>query len=125
MKIKQRMKRFLEFLIENRQTGHTSLLNKIGKKHDIYIIVHNAKMVNEFDSEVQSKIIPIDNISILQAAPNKPVLLDNKILLDLLNDSIKNIEHKEDIIYYYKESINKIKDIVKENDHILSTRGIK
>jgi AAA+ ATPase superfamily predicted ATPase len=125
MKVKQRMKRFLEFLMGNRQTGHTSLLNKIGKEHDVYIIVHNMQIFDEFSPEVKDKLIPIDNISILQAAPNKPVLLDNKVLLDLLDDSIRNIEYKEDLIYHYKETINKIKDVIKENDHVLSTRGIK
>lgn len=125
MKIKQTMKRFYEFLLGNRRCGHTSLLNKIAKENDVYIVVHQMDMIKEFDPEVHTKIIPINNISILQSALNKPVLLDNKVLLDLLNDSIRDIEYKEDITYHYKESMNRIKDIIKENDRIISTRGVK
>jgi hypothetical protein len=112
MKIKQTLMRFFEFLQGNRQTGHTKLLNKIGKEHDIYIIVHDMKMKYEFDSDIHDKLIPINNISILQGAPNKPVLLDNKVLCDLIDDSIREINHMDEKVQTYKSKIDNILNIL-------------
>lgn len=117
MKIKQTMTRFLEFLLGNRKTGHTNLLNKIGKEHDVYILVHNMQMRNLFDSEVQNKLVPIDNISILQSAPNKPILLDNKVLIDLLYDAVDGLNNKDKKIEYHKNTLKLIKNILLEREN--------
>ena len=37
-------KKFLEIMMRNRQTGHTSLLEKIAEEHDVCIIVDNEEM---------------------------------------------------------------------------------
>ena len=118
MKIKQTLMRFIEFLQINRRTGHTSLLNEIGKKNDVYIIIHDMRMREEFDPEIRDKLISITNISILQGAPNKPVLLDNKALLDLLNDSVEKINDLAAVAQQRKEILQSINELLSENEDI-------
>ena len=81
-------KNLLQFLKGNRQTGHTALLNKIAKKHDIYVIVHDNKMKKYFDKDVQHKLLSINNLSVLRGANNKPVLIDNAALQVMFEKSI-------------------------------------
>ena len=114
--IKQKLNRFLEFLITNRRTGHTYLLNDIAKKNDVYIIVHSMEMLNEFDPEIHHMLVPIDKISILQGAPNKPVLLDNKVLMNLLDDTTKKISDVERISLYRKKALQRIDEIISDNN---------
>lgn len=116
--IKQVLMRLNEFLRDNRRTGHTSLLNKIGKEHDVYIIVHDMKMREEFDPEVQDKLILITNISILQSAPNKPILFDNKVLMNLSYDIISVIEDKQLEISRQKNVLNSINNILLTNENL-------
>jgi len=74
------------------------------------------EMRNLFDSEVQNKLIPINNISILQGAPNKPILLDNKVLIDLLYDAVDALNGKDKKIEYHKNTLKKVKDILLERE---------
>ena len=120
--IKQVLMRLNEFLRDNRRTGHTSLLNKIGKEHDVYIIVHDMEMKRYFDSEVHDKLISITNISILQGAPHKPILFDNKVLMDLSYDTVSVIEDKQLQISRLKNVLNTIKDILLTNENLDTKR---
>ena len=83
--------KLLQFVKKNRQTGHTALLNKIAKKEDIYIIIHDNTMKQFFDKDVQHKLISMNNLNVLRDANNKPVLIDNAAFKVMLEDSLYRI----------------------------------
>jgi hypothetical protein len=112
---------FLSFMMGNRQTGHTTLLQKIADEHDVYIIVDSMQSKDEFPKHLQDKCIPLGRIDKLDGAPNKPILIDNGALQTMLREMLlecgrleeentikdHHVEQIELVLSYYRQRFPK------------------
>ena len=115
------LRSFLSFMMGNRQTGHTSLIQKIAEKNDVYVIVDSMQAKEDFPKNLQDKLIPLSRIDKLEGAPHKPVLIDNAALQSLLRETLlecgrleeentirdHHIEQIELILQYYRQRFPK------------------
>lgn len=109
-KIVNKLKSLMGLLANTRQTGQTTLLNKIAKNEDVYIVVHNHQMKELFNRNNQKKIISISELDKLRGAKPKPFLIDNALLYQIIHDSQEKIDNQSYIISNYRKTINVITD---------------
>lgn len=121
MGIVKRMQNLLEFFIGSRGSGSTTLLNKIAKENDVYVLVHKSEMKDYFDKEVSDKIYSPETLYKLRSAPKKPILIDNALFHEILTDALLDIGSKGEIIEHQKNTLSTIQEIIalsnKENPH--------
>jgi len=112
MNIKRMMSNFLSMLMERRQSGTTTLIKKIAQENDVYVIVHNQQMIQEFDKSIRHKIVPLENIRILEMAEKKPILVDNAVLHLILREGLLEIGTKEEIIRHKDHVLDTVKEVL-------------
>ena len=103
---------FLSFLIRNRQSGHTTLVNKLAKENDVYVIVHNTKAKEIFDKDVQEKLYTINQFQRLLGKDKKPILVDNATLHKLFTDALLEMGKQEEIIAHQKKTLSTIGQVI-------------
>ena len=81
-------RRFLAFMMNNRKTGHTSLLEKIAKENDVYIIIDHQESKKNFSEDVHANLVPLTELYRLEGIENKPVLIDNDALQTMLRQML-------------------------------------
>jgi hypothetical protein len=111
--IKKFMQNLLSIFMGYRQCGYTTLINKIAKENDVYVIIHNNQMKEIFDEDVQDKLISMNNLTILEDAPKKPILLDNATLHLLLRESLLKMGEQEEKIEGWEYTIKSIEEIIR------------
>ena len=122
MRIIKKTQNLLRFLVGRRPSGTTTLLNKIAKENDVYVLVHNMEMTNHFDKKVHSKIYAPDTLDKLRGAERKPILIDNALFQEMLTNLLLENGSKEEIIEHQKNTLDTISELIslsnKKNPHI-------
>lgn len=117
------MQNLLRFLMEKRQSGSTTLLNKIAKKNDVYVLVHKMDMVDYFDKEVKDKIYSPETVRKLEGAEKKPILIDNGLFRQILTDALSEIGTKEEIIEHQRKTLSVISQVIAESNRVNPHKG--
>lgn len=102
-----------ELLLRSRQSGTTSLLQKIAAKNDVWVLVADEKSGQAFGD----KAITLNDLDItrgmgrlrIHGVTPKPILVDNYMLIRLSEDSIMQFEDLELMIKNQKDLIKNIK----------------
>ena len=102
MNIKKIIKNIYDILESLRQSGTSTLLKKIRKDNDIYIMVSNKKIKHILFGEDSNVLTMNDDITKVIGKDPKPILIDTDVLMALLPE----IENKIDIL----EKSNKQKE---------------
>lgn len=106
------MENFLSLLMGNRKVGYTTLINKIAMENDVYVVVHNHNMIEEFDKSIRHKIVTLENLRILEAAEKKPILIDNAVLHLILRDALLEFGTQQEKLIHKDHIINTIKEVL-------------
>ena len=106
------LQQFLNVLMRNRQCGHTTLIEKLAKENDVYVLVHNQRMRDVFDKEIHHKLFTLRQLDKLSTLEPKPILIDNAALHVLLTDSILKIGTQEEIIAHQKHVLSTLRDVL-------------
>lgn len=117
MEIKEKFESFLNLLLSWRQSGTTTLIQKIAKKYNVLVIVESEKEKEAFGK----KGVVITKLIDLRGIKPKPILVDNHVLLNLFNENVEYIKKLERENERYKTSIRNIKkiiELIKKNDSI-------
>lgn len=125
MGIVRKMQNLLRFFMGKRQSGSTTLLNKIAKENDVYVLVHNMEMSDYFDKKVRGKIYTPDTVHKLKDAEKKPILIDNALFHQILTDALLEIGSKEEIIEHQKNTLSIISQIITESNRVNPHNGRK
>ena len=116
MNILNKLKNVYDFFKKNRQSGTTTLLEKIYDKEDVYVLVSNERQKNNFKTNKNKKnIFTLENLYNNQktiALSKKPILIDNYLMLKLLEMSINENEYLTTELYDYILIINKLNTIL-------------
>jgi hypothetical protein len=94
MKIGKILDNLLSFLLSNRQTGTTSLLEKIAAENNVWVIVAKHQEKPKFNG----KALTIDELNHARGLDRRPILIDNHTMLWILEDI--NSDHNNLLIKY-------------------------
>jgi hypothetical protein len=116
--IKKKLQNILSHLINNRQVGTTTLIHKIAKENDVYVLVDKLEERDDFDKSVRKNIVTPETLHKLEGKPGepgkpgKPFLVDNGVLHRLLVDAILEMGKKDEIIAHREHVITSIQDVI-------------
>ena len=109
----------LGFFRENRGNGNTTMLEKIYNTEDVYLIVLNQKEKDDLNVKDKSRVIVVNTIQKFRAVSiKKPILVDNHVLTELLQDSADGID-------YLTQELKEREDALMEINKILSNFKFK
>ena len=112
MNVLNKLKNVYDFFTKNRQSGTTTLLEKIYEKEDVYVLVSDEQQKDNFKTSKNKKnIFTLKNLYDKQkvaALSKKPILIDNYLMLRLLDISISENEYLSSELYDYILIINKL-----------------
>jgi len=112
MDILNKLKSVYNFFKINRQSGTTTLLEKIYEKEDVYVLVGDEHQKNIFKTSKDKKhIFTLQNLYDKQKVAflsKKPILIDNYLMLKLLDMSITDNEFLTSELYDYISIISKL-----------------
>lgn len=111
--IVQKLQKILQHLIDNRQVGTTTLIRKVAKENDIYVLVRQTEERIDFDKSVRKNVITPETLYKIKEGKEKPILIDNGILHELLVDTLLKIGEQEEIINKKNRALKEIKEFVK------------
>lgn len=113
--IKKKLQNILQHLIDNRQVGTTTLIRKIAKENDVYVLVRKMEEREDFDKSVMKNIFTPETLhKIKDGADKKPFLVDNGVLHELLVDAILKMGEQEEIINKKDRTLKRIKEFINE-----------
>lgn len=114
------------FFKKLRGSGTTTLLAKIAKENDVWVIVNNYEEGIQFGD----KAVTLDKLKDrAYGFDNKPILIDNHVLLFLLEESIHKFTEQEEAIKTRTEVLRTLKKAIRsfevcENVNLDNPRGI-
>jgi hypothetical protein len=94
-----KLRSIFHFLLDNRQVGSTSLLEKVSKNEDITIVVSTVK------EKFNEKCITLEDISnnSQNGKPRRPILFDNHAIVEIVEHADKKISRLEMDIFARQE----------------------
>jgi len=110
MNIKKLLGDMYLFFKKLRGSGTTSLLAKIAKENDVWVIVNNFEEGIQFGDKAVTLDMLKDHA---YGFDNKPILIDNHVLLILLEESIHKIDDQEEAIRSRTEVLRTLKRAIK------------
>lgn len=105
MNFRKLVRNLYAFLLSQRQSGTTTLLKKIAAENDVWVLVPNATMKNEFGEST----ITFDDLSHAQGRKVKPIFMDNFTMMQLCEFFENELIDKDLKITKQYSLINKIK----------------
>lgn len=106
MKFTDKLRNICQFLFNQRGSGTTTLIKKISDENDVYVLVPNEQIKKVFGKNA----ISINDIYYNVRLSPKPVLMDNSMLLELVDNSLKEINYLKTKVYKRNQFIKKIKE---------------
>jgi hypothetical protein len=105
------------FLKNNRRSGTSTLLNKIASENDCYVLVANDMEINHTYRDIKEKCISILNLFDLSKDEKKPILIDPKVLRDIIEiiDQEENKKFIKGKLVWANENKNKVAFVPDEN----------
>jgi len=104
----------LSFLFSQRQSGTTSLLKKIAKENDVWVLVADEVQKKEFGD----KAVSIEDLKM--GIPNKPILFDNYTIMKLTSLSqseilnlLEKVRRRDELIDDIYQKTKKFKELVR------------
>ena len=95
------------FCLTNRQTGTTTLLQKISEEHDVVIIVVNSEEKAKFNGKAFT-LLEIEK-NILPGKELKPFLLDNGTVQYIANEATTLIRKRTESLEAHRRTLTSIK----------------
>jgi hypothetical protein len=108
--MKNIIKPLFEFLLRMRRSGTTTLLLKIAKENDVYVLVPSHDMPGY--EEVKDKTVSIQQLETSQGLKGKPILIDNYTLIKYAEWANKQLDN------ITEEMVNRNKALYHIKNHI-------
>ena len=105
MNITQGLKNLLSIYHHSREKGYTTLIKRLEEKNQAQILVSFQKDKHEFKDPI---VIFGQNVEGYKF--EKPLIMDNKLVLDIAQGSLSKIESQFEIINHLKKEVNELHD---------------
>lgn len=112
MKTLEKLKLLQKYYITTRGSGHTTLMKEGVDNTEEKLILCNKLEEHSSINCKPSEIVPWTNVARL-IGQSKPLAIDNGAMLELLNNTIFELEELEDQKLELQQKINHIKKILK------------
>lgn len=106
MKFSDKLRNICQFLFNQRGSGTTTLIKKISDENDVYVLVPNEQIKRMFGKNA----ISVNDLYSDAGLSPKPILMDNSMLLELVDNSLKEINHLNTKVNRRNQFIKKIKE---------------
>jgi len=110
MKIRDHIKNLFEFLLQSRRSGTTTLLKKIADVNNVWVLVPNFEMKQEFGKCG----ITLEELKEVRGYQTKPILLDNYTLLELTESTLQEFKTLDEYINHLSNLTKNIKNMINE-----------
>lgn len=110
--VKQMLHGLMNFFQEQRRSGTTTMILKIAKENDVYVLLPNLEMADTEYKEVKGKCVNMQYLRDMTGKPTKPILVDNFTMLELIQKSYNEIAHQEHEVAERHKALLDIKKII-------------
>ncbi len=104
------LKNMFRFLIEQRQSGTTTLLKTIAANNDVWVLVPDQQTKGQFNGSA----ITLDELDRMGSKSHKPILVDNYTMIKLCELVDVEIIGLDNAISERENLIEKMEDLIKQ-----------
>lgn len=111
--MKKLLRNVYDFFIRQRQGGTTTLLKKVAAENDVWILVPNAQMKEEFGPQA----IDFYDLAYMMGKDKKPILVDNYTMIRLCEEFHLNMLELQNSIHEKSILLDNIEQLIQDHRH--------
>ena len=111
--MKRLLRNVYDFFIRQRQSGTSTLLKKVAAENDVWILVPNEKMKEEFGPQA----IDFYDLQEMMGTEKKPILVDNYTMIRLCEEFHLNISELQTSLHEKSLLLDNIERLIRDHKH--------
>lgn len=88
------LKNVVEFILNNRRSGTTTLIKKIAEDNSCYVVVSDDEDIKREYTEIKDKCITLKNLVGMGIGDIRPILFTPEAVSEICNGAIAKIDKK-------------------------------
>lgn len=111
--MKRLLRNIYDFFIRQRQGGTTTLLKKVAAENDVWVLVPNVQMKEEFGPQA----IDFYDLQDMMGKDKKPILVDNYTMIRLCEEFSLNMSELQTSLHEKRILLENIERLIRDHKH--------